>query len=31
MRSFLTTGKKAIDKLGIKPPAAIKSHLRKIF
>jgi len=31
MRNFLQAGKKAIDKLGITPPASIKSHLRKIF
>jgi hypothetical protein len=31
MRSFLKAGKKAIDKLGVKPPDAIKSHLRRFF
>lgn len=31
MRNVLKTGKKAIDKLGITAPAALKSHLRKIF
>jgi len=31
MRNVIKTGKKAIDKLGIKPPASIKAHLRKII
>jgi len=31
MRNFLKAGKKAIDKLGITPPASIKSRLRKLF
>ncbi len=31
MRNLIRTGKKAIDKLGITPPASIKAHLRKIF
>lgn len=31
MRKFVKAGKKTIDKLGISPPAALKSHLRKIF
>ncbi len=31
MRNVIKTGKKAIDKLGIKPPDSIKAHLRKIF
>ncbi|HTS35588.1 MAG TPA: PHP domain-containing protein [Candidatus Solibacter sp.] len=31
MRRFVKAGKKTIDKLGIRPPAALKSHLRKIF
>jgi hypothetical protein len=31
IRGFLKAGKKAIDKLGITPPAAIKSHLRRLF
>jgi len=31
MRNVLKAGKRAADKLGITPPASIKSHLRKIF
>jgi hypothetical protein len=31
MRNVIKAGKKAIDKLGIKPPASIKSHIRRIF
>ena len=31
LRNVLKAGKKAIEKLGIRPPASIKSHLRKIF
>lgn len=31
MRNLIKAGKKAIDKLGIKPPASIKSHVRRIF
>ena len=31
MRNLVKAGKKAIDKLGITPPATIKSHIRKIF
>jgi hypothetical protein len=31
MRNVIKAGKKAIDKLGITPPASIKAHLRKLF
>jgi hypothetical protein len=31
MRKALKAGKKAFDRFGIKPPAALKSHLRRIF
>jgi hypothetical protein len=31
MRSALKAGKKAFDRMGLKAPAALKSHLRRIF
>jgi hypothetical protein len=31
LRNFLKAGKKVIDKLGITTPAAVKSHLRRLF
>jgi hypothetical protein len=31
MRDFFNSGKKMIEKLGITPPKALKSHLRKLF
>jgi hypothetical protein len=31
MRSALKAGRKAFDKLGIKPPASLKSQIRRLF